>query len=272
MSVRAPERESQLSRDTGRPGRHEPATVEVAGLSKFFENGTGRLEALRAVTFSVRGGETLGIVGRSGCGKSTLLEVICGLEAASSGEVAVHGHQGDRLDRCVLMPQRDLLLPWRSALDNAALAPQLQGASQAEARARALSLFARFGLEEFARAQPSELSGGMRQRVAFARTLLADKPVLLLDEPFASLDSITRAELQEWLAGALAAEPRTTLLVTHDIEEALFVCDRVLVMSRRPGTVRAELAGARDRTAPRTEVVTSPRFSELRQRALEALA
>ena len=113
----------------------------------------------------------------------------------------------------------------------------------------------------------------MRQRVAFARTLLADRPVLLLDEPFASLDSITRAELQEWLLAALAEEPRTTLLVTHDIEEALYVCDRVLVMSRRPGTIKEELKDVDlDRSAPRTEVVTSPEFSRLRQRALEALA
>ena len=113
----------------------------------------------------------------------------------------------------------------------------------------------------------------MRQRVAFARTLLADRPVLLLDEPFASLDSITRAELQEWLLAALADEPRTTLLVTHDIEEALYVCDRVLVMSRRPGTIEGELT-RRTSTAPRRarEVVTSPAFSRLRQRALEALA
>jgi ABC-type nitrate/sulfonate/bicarbonate transport system ATPase subunit len=192
--------------------------------------------------------------------------VISGLEQPSSGTVAVRGP-------CVLMPQKDLLLPWRTALDNAALAPQLQGARRSEARRRALELFERFGLAEFARARPDELSGGMRQRVAFARTLLAERPVLLLDEPFASLDSITRAELQEWLLAALADEPRTTLLVTHDIEEALYVCDRVLVMSRRPGTIKEELKDVDlDRSAPRTEVVTSPEFSRLRQRALEALA
>ena len=170
------------------------------------------------------------------------------------------------------MPQRDLLMPWRSALDNAALAPQLQGVSRKEARSRASALFERFGLEAFAHARPAELSGGMRQRVAFARTLLANRPVLALDEPFASLDSITRAELQEWLVAALAYEPRTTLFVTHDIEEALFVCDRVLVLSRRPGTVTEELEPDLDRSAARTDVVTSADFSRLRQRALEALA
>jgi NitT/TauT family transport system ATP-binding protein len=119
---------------------------------------------------------------------------------------------------------------------------------------------------------PHQLSGGMRQRVALARTLLADRPVLLLDEPFASLDSITRAELQEWLLAALAGEPRTVVLVTHDIEEALYLCDRVLVMSRRPGTVTAELQPALDRSAPRAEVVTSTEFSRLRHDALEALS
>jgi NitT/TauT family transport system ATP-binding protein len=237
----------------------------VTRLSKTFAGRRGPVQALADVSFEVEAGETLGIVGPSGCGKSTLLEVICGLEPPSAGEVAVEG-------RCVLMPQRDLLLPWRSALDNAALAPQLRGASRAEARRSALELFERFELVDFANASPDELSGGMRQRVAFARTLLANRPVVLLDEPFASLDSITRAELQEWLIAALGDEPRTTVLVTHDIEEALYVCDRVLVMSRRPGTIREELKADLDRSAARTEVVTSPEFSRLRHRALEALA
>jgi NitT/TauT family transport system ATP-binding protein len=259
MPLQAPERElrSKSSRSTA---------IEVASLSKTFRADGGPVHALHEVTFSVAAGETVGIVGPSGCGKSTLLEVLGGLEQPSAGIVGVQG-------RCVLMPQRDLLMPWRSALDNAALAPQLQGASKRVARGRALGLFERFGIADFAHARPGELSGGMRQRVAFARTLLADRPVLLLDEPFASLDSITRAELQEWLLGALAGEPRTTVLVTHDIEEALYVCDRVLVMSRRPGTIKAELQDLElDRSAARTEVVTSPEFSQQRQRALEALA
>jgi ABC-type nitrate/sulfonate/bicarbonate transport system ATPase subunit len=258
MSLKALVRES-------RPAGSGPAAVAVDALSKTFDARGGPVPALRDVSFAVRRGETLGIVGPSGCGKSTLLEVICGLEPPTAGSVAVEG-------LCALMPQRDLLLPWRSALDNAALSAQLQGASKAQARHRALALFERFELVDFARARPAELSGGMRQRVAFARTLLAGRPVLLLDEPFASLDSITRAELQEWLLEALADEPRTTLLVTHDIEEALFVCDRVLVMSRRPGTIRLEIEGARRPFDRRTDVVTSPGFSALRQRALEALA
>ncbi len=258
MPLEAPARES-------RPTGSRATAVAVDGLSKTFEARGTVVPALRDVTFSAETGETLGIVGPSGCGKSTLLELVCGLEPPTAGAVAVQG-------LCALMPQRDLLLPWRSALDNAALAPQLQGISRADARRRALALFERFELADFAHARPDELSGGMRQRVAFARTLLAGRPVLLLDEPFASLDSITRAELQEWLLEALAAEPRTTLLVTHDVEEALYVCDRVLVMSRRPGTISAEIEGARERFAPRTEVVTSPQFSALRQRALEALA
>jgi NitT/TauT family transport system ATP-binding protein len=232
------------------------------------------LTALHELTLEARTGERLGIVGPSGCGKSTLLELICGLQEPTAGTVAVdeHGTAAERLRSCALMPQRDLLLPWRSALDNAALALELSGQRRREARRRALPLFERFGLEEFASALPSELSGGMRQRVSFARTLLAGKPVMLLDEPFGSLDSITRAELQEWLGDALRSEPRTTLLVTHDVEEALFLCDRVLILSRRPGTVRAELRVVLDRSQPRREQVTSAEFGALKERALEALA
>ena len=161
------------------------------------------------------------------------------------------------------MPQRDLLLPWLTALDNAALAPRNRGASRADARAEAAPLFERFGLAGFEAARPAELSGGMRQRVAFLRTLLAGKPVLLLDEPFASLDAITRAEMQEWLAAALAARAaRPSLLVTHDVEEALYLCDRVLVLSRPPGDSRSPtLASPAPRATPRLEAVTSPEFA-----------
>jgi NitT/TauT family transport system ATP-binding protein len=169
------------------------------------------------------------------------------------------------------MPQRDGLLPWLSALDNAALARRVAGDGKAAARAAAHAHFAAFGLEGFERARPAELSGGMRQRVAFLRTLLAGRPVLLLDEPFAALDAITRAGMQEWLADALAREPRTVVLVTHDVEEALFLADRVAVLSPRPGRVVATLDVGMPRPRPRRATVTSEPFLALRERAMEAL-
>jgi NitT/TauT family transport system ATP-binding protein len=247
--------------------------VSVAAVTKRFGTRRGELTALSAVAIDVAPGEAVGVVGASGCGKSTLLELIAGLTDPSEGSVAVEGHRepAERLRRCVLMPQRDLLLPWRSALDNAALPLELAGLSRSQARRRAMPLLERFGLGAFADARPHELSGGMRQRAAFCRTLLAGKPVLLLDEPFGSLDSLTRADLQEWLANALAVEPRTVVLVTHDVEEALFLCDRVVVLSKRPGTVRAELEVPFARPRPRRQTVTDPAFVALRERALEAL-
>jgi NitT/TauT family transport system ATP-binding protein len=204
-------------------------------------------------------------------GKSTLLQLVAGLQQPDAGTVAV-GPATDpagRLARCALMPQHDCLLPWRSALDNAALALENAGARRREARAQAAPLFERFGLGGAERLRPARLSGGMRQRVAFLRTLLAGKEVLLLDEPFGALDAITRGELQAWLASALAQEPRTVLLVTHDVEEALLVCDRVVVL--RGSGAAVELPVDVDRRRPRREVVTDARFVELRERALEAI-
>jgi len=213
----------------------------------------------------------VGIVGRSGAAKSTLLSLVAGLDELTAGRIAVDGATSprERLARCALMPQRDCLLPWRTALDNAAIALENAGLPRRDARRRAAPLFARLGLAGAERLRPAKLSGGMRQRVAFLRTLLADKPVLLLDEPFGALDAITRAELQEWLADALAAEPRTVLLVTHDVEEALLLCERVLVLAG--GRVAAELDVDVPRDAPRREIVTSHSFLELRERALEAI-
>jgi ABC-type nitrate/sulfonate/bicarbonate transport system ATPase subunit len=211
----------------------------------------------------------LAVVGPSGCGKSTLLELVAGLQQPDAGSVVAAG-AGDPAGRraaCAYMPQRDLLLPWRDALGNAALALECQGVPRGEARSRAEPLFERFGLAEFERSRPAELSGGMRQRVAFLRTLLPGRPVLLLDEPFGALDAITRAAMQQWLAGALAEEPRTTLLVTHDVEEAVFLADRVAVMSARPGRIVATL----DVELSRPRRLTDARVVELRRTALEAL-
>jgi NitT/TauT family transport system ATP-binding protein len=244
--------------------------VEIAGLRHRF----GELEVLGGLGLEVAAGEVVGLVGPSGCGKSTLLELIAGLLEPSAGSLRVGDAESpeERLARCVYMPQRDLLLPWLSALDNAALAPRNRGASRKDARAEAAPLFEHFGLAGFERSRPAELSGGMRQRVAFLRTLLADKPVLLLDEPFASLDAISRGEMQEWLAGALAAEPVTVVLVSHDVEEALYLCDRVAVLSGRPARTVTSLSSPAPRSTPRFEAVTSPEFTAARERALEALA
>jgi len=215
--------------------------------------------AVEELSLSVSPGEVVVVVGPSGCGKTTLLELVCGLLAADTGRVAG--------DPAVLMPQRDLLLPWLTALDNAALAPRLAGANRDGAREAARPLFTRFGLSGFEDARPDELSGGMRQRVAFLRTLLSGKPVLCLDEPFAALDAFTRDELRTWLAGALAQEPRTVLLVTHDVEEAAVLADRVLVLSPRPARVVAEIP----LTAPRPRGVTDPAVVAARAAILEAL-
>jgi NitT/TauT family transport system ATP-binding protein len=231
----------------------------------------GGKRVLDAVTFEVPARGRAGIVGRSGAGKSTLLSLVSGLAEPDAGTISIGGGVAARarLARCALMPQRDCLLPWRTALDNAGLALENAGLRRCEARRRAAPLFARFGLAGAEQLRPARLSGGMAQRVAFLRTLLADKPVLLFDEPFGALDAITRAELQEWLRGALAEEPRTVLLVTHDVEEALLLCERVLVLAA--GGVAAELAVGIPRDLPRREVVTSREFTLLRERAMEAI-
>jgi NitT/TauT family transport system ATP-binding protein len=229
--------------------------VAVSGVRKTF----GDVLALDGVDLSIAAGEVVAVVGPSGCGKSTLLSLICGLDAPDAGTV--------QAPPAALMPQRDGLLPWLSALDNAALARRVAGDSKAVARARAHEHFAAFGLEGFERARPSELSGGMRQRVAFLRTLLAGRPVLCLDEPFASLDALTRGQAQGWLAEALAREPRTVLLVTHDVEEAVMLADRVALMSARPGRVVQTIDVALPRPRARTDLAVV----ELRERALAAL-
>jgi ABC-type nitrate/sulfonate/bicarbonate transport system ATPase subunit len=245
------------------------AAVDIEGLGHAF----GELRVLDGLELAAAPREVLAIVGPSGCGKSTLLELVAGLQEPTAGRVAVAGRSDSaaRLAGCVYMPQRDLLLPWLAAIDNATLALRNRGAGRAEARRAAAPLFERFGLAGFEAARPRELSGGMRQRVAFLRTLLAGKPVLLLDEPFAGLDAITRAEMQEWLGGALEAEPRTVLLVTHDVEEALYLCDRVAVLSARPGRLVTALGSHRPRATPRTDAVTSPEFAARRERAMRAL-
>jgi ABC-type nitrate/sulfonate/bicarbonate transport system ATPase subunit len=258
--------QTKLEAPTPEPLSLGNTVVAARGAARTYRSRRKVVEALAGVDLAVRENEVVAVVGPSGCGKSTLLELLAGLQQPDAGAI-----DGGGVDRCAFMPQRDLLLPWRDGLGNAALALECSGVARREARRRAAPLFERFGLAEFERSYPRELSGGMRQRVAFLRTLLAGRPVLLLDEPFASLDSITRASMQEWLAQALASEPRTVVLVTHDVEEALFLADRVAVMSPRPGRIVASLEVPMARPRPRRDTVTSPAFAELKERALEAL-
>jgi NitT/TauT family transport system ATP-binding protein len=229
--------------------------VRCDGVTRRF----GDVTALQGVTLQVAPGEVVAVVGPSGSGKSTLLDLVCGLQRPDAGSIMAA--------RAVLMPQRDGLLPWLDALDNAALPLRVAGVGRRPARERAHALLVELGLEGFERARTWELSGGMRQRVAVARTLLSGAPVLCLDEPFGALDAITRADLQAWLAGVLAHEPRSVLLVTHDVEEAALLGDRVVVLSPRPGRVVAELAV----DAPRPRRPTDPAVGAARAAALDAL-
>jgi ABC-type nitrate/sulfonate/bicarbonate transport system ATPase subunit len=233
--------------------------VRLELVSRTFRTRRGPIQALADMSLRAAPNEVVAVVGPSGCGKTTLLELICGLQRPDSGTV--------RAAPAALMPQRDLLLPWLSAIDNAGLALRARGTSRTDARRAAAPWLERFGLAQFERTRPAELSGGMRQRVSFLRTLLAGKPVLALDEPFAALDAITRHEMQGWLSHVLASEPRTVILITHDVEEAVVVGDRVVVMSPRPGHAVSEI----DVTVPRPRRRTDPAVVELRERALAAL-
>ena len=234
--------------------------VSLREVERVFQDPRGEpLVALAGVTLRAARGELVAVGGPSGCGKTTLLELICGLQQPQRGSV--------RSQPAALMPQRDLLLPWLDAVGNAALALRIAHVPRSAARARAQSLFAELGLGGFENATPAELSGGMRQRVAFLRTLLSGKPVLCLDEPFGALDAITRAEMQDWLTRALAHEPRTVVLVTHDVEEAVLLADRVALMSARPGRVIETIEVPLPRPRARTDLAVV----ELRERALAAL-
>jgi ABC-type nitrate/sulfonate/bicarbonate transport system ATPase subunit len=206
---------------------------------------TGTVEAVERVDVDIAGGELVALVGPSGCGKSTLLRILAGLLVPSRGtarvgDVVANGRAG----LVAYQPQHDLLLPWRRVLANATLGAEVAGIPARYARAQATARMERFGLQGFERAWPVTLSGGMRQRVALLRTFLVPRPVLLLDEPFGALDAITRRSMQEWLQDVWTGDGRTVVLVTHDVEEALLLADRVLVMSRRPGRLVDEVGVA----------------------------
>ncbi len=200
-------------------------------------NSYGGLLVLDGISLAADAGGFVGVVGPSGCGKSTLLNVICGLLPADGGEILVDGARVVLSQSIAYMPQDDLLMPWRSAADNAALPLIIAGVNKAEAREEARSYFEAFGLSGFEKAYPDELSGGMRQRLALLRTVLCKKDILLLDEPFGALDALTRIRMQDWLRELLTKLSRTVVMVTHDIDEALYLSDEIVVLSALPARV-----------------------------------
>lgn len=237
--------------------------VEVDRLVHDHGRGPAAVRALDGASLRVEAGEFVGIVGPSGCGKSTLLRILAGLLTPTAGVARVDG-------RAAYMPQRDALLPWRRTIDNAVIGAVIGGVRRSEAEARAVGLLDDFGLAGFERSWPSQLSGGMRQRLALLRTFLTPADALLLDEPLGALDAITRRRFQGWLEGVWLADRRAVAFVTHDVEEALVLSDRVLVMSPRPGRVVAEVDCPFGRPR-RPDLVMSPELVARKARLLAAL-
>jgi ABC-type nitrate/sulfonate/bicarbonate transport system ATPase subunit len=241
--------------------------LRVGDVSKKF----GDTVALQATTLEIERGSFVSVVGPSGCGKSTLFNVISGLIAPDEGKIDFDGQEiTGRTGHVGYMLQKDLLVPWRTVMGNITLAASLKGTVRDEDRTEARRIADRYGLGEFLNHYPHSLSGGMRQRVALMRTLATNQPLLLLDEPFGALDSQTRLEMQQWLLSVWRDFGRTVLFVTHDVDEAVFLSDRVVVMSPRPGRVVADITI--DLARPREmTTLTSPQFVDIKREILELL-
>lgn len=245
--------------------------LSVQGVSKLFDAGSGAVSAIQDVSFDIPRGAFVSILGPSGCGKSTLFNIIAGLLPPSRGDVrledtSVVGKAG----QVGYMLQKDLLLPWRTIEDNITLGQTLRGVNKQQARAQAAHLIDRCGLHGFEKKKPHQLSGGMRQRAALLRTLFTGKDVLLLDEPFGALDAITRLQLQQTLVDVWQETGKTILFVTHDVEEALFLSDEIIVLTARPGRVLARMPISLPR--PRTpDMLAAPELMGLKAQLMGLL-
>ena len=216
--------------------------LDIGDLTKRFPRGDGWLDVLDRVSLHVAPREFVTLLGPSGCGKSTLCNIVAGLIPQDAGRVLLDGAPlGPRRGRVAYLQQKDLLLPWRRVIDNAILGLEVQGVPRAEARDEARDLLRRFGLERFEWYYPALLSGGMRQRVALVRTLLCRRDLILLDEPFGALDAMTRSAMRGYLLRLVEEFGRTILFITHDVEEAVLLSDRIYVMTARPGRIRDEV-------------------------------
>lgn len=245
--------------------------IAINDVSKSYPTPTGKLQALDAINLSVAAGEFVSLIGPSGCGKSTLFNIVSGLERPDRGFVKKDdknitgqtGHVG-------YMLQKDCLFPWRTVLDNAVVGVEVQGQSRRVAKERARELLPVFGLDDFADEYPMRLSGGMRQRVALLRTVMMDRDVWLLDEPFGALDSLTRDRMQEWLLEIWSRFHRSILFITHSIDEAVYLSDRVYVLSPRPARIIGEWHIDLPRPR-RRDLVTNTRFLRYKKQLLQKL-
>ena len=255
--------ETEVRRGIRRPTNPKLAARGV-GVTK------GGVRILDGVDFRVEKGTFVALIGPSGAGKSTLLSLLAGLESPTVGAIEKDGAALGGPGSVAYMPQSDGLLPWRTVTGNVALGIESTGVPKREARARATKALVRFGLEEFADVPPWKLSGGMRSRVALLRTALLSRDVLLLDEPFGALDALTRRHLQGWLLEVREALAATIVLVTHDVDEAILLADRAVVLSKRPARIALDLPVNLER--PRTmEIETTAEFARLKRRLLESL-
>jgi len=246
--------------------------IELTHVSKTFHGAKHVVPVLEDISLKVMPGEFVTVIGLSGSGKSTLFNLCVGLLEPDAGDILIDGEKPKiRLGLLGYMPQRDLLLPSRSVLDNVIIPREIRGMPKSESRKEALALFPRFGLSGFENNYPTDLSGGMRQRAALLRTWMTDRPTLLLDEPFGALDALTRRELQNWLLGVWEEFKRTIMFITHDVEEAVYLADRVIVLSDRPGRVKCELPVTLPRVQ-RREMITEPEFGRLVQKLLAELS
>ncbi|MBX3608772.1 MAG: ABC transporter ATP-binding protein [Hydrogenophaga sp.] len=243
------------------------ARIEINDVSLRYFTPAGETQALDRIQLSIAPGEFVSLIGQSGCGKSTLLSLMAGILQPSSGEVRVHGERvKGPSPRVGYMLQQDYLFEWRTILDNAMLGAEIQGRDKRTSRERAIDLLHKCGMGDFLHHYPRQLSGGMRQRVALARTLVTDPDVVLLDEPFSALDSQTRLAIADEVVEVLRDEGKSVVLVTHDIGEAIAMTDRVVVLSRRPGRIKSQHfmrfdASCGDRRPSPFEVRSLPEFN-----------
>ena len=241
--------------------------TEKLKITNLYKN-YGKLPVLQDLSLEAAAGEFVTLIGPSGCGKSTLFSILAGLETADTGQIWYDGQPfTPQPGKMAYMLQRDGLMPWRTALDNAVLGLELAKMPRQQAREKALGLFEAFGLKGFENSYPWQLSGGMRQRLALLRTVLTDKEILLLDEPFGALDALTRSSLQEWLLELQEKLRRTILFITHDVEEALLLSDRVYVLSQRPANLKAVQVV----NLPYPRQPADPEFVRLKSHLLEIL-